>query len=483
MARILIVDDELSLRQLLTIFLRKDNHDLDSAANGLEALEKLQAQRYDLVLLDIRMPRMGGLDLLDVIRERNIRVQVIVMTAFSTTETALEAMRKGAYDYIVKPMKLEELKVVIDKCLEKGTLLAENRELRKQLRATGKPRVELTYVSEQMATVEMMINRVAETPSNVLLLGESGTGKEVVARMLHGRSQRANRPMVAINCGAIPEPLMESELFGHCKGAFTGATKDKKGLFEAANGGSIFLDEIGELSIGLQVKLLRVLQERTVTPVGTTDEVPIDVRVIAATHSDLASAVANGRFRADLFFRLNVIHIELPPLRDRREDIMVLAEHFLAVLSRRMGRQFNGFNDEARKLMMTLPYSGNVRELENVIERAVALEPSDIITAAYLPDPGSSLLLRNQKTTGPRNNRHPIDQQSMVSEVLSNADECLQAGTTPLHLERLLTDIELGIMRAALDQTDGNKTEAAQLIGMSFRSFRYKLSKHENTDP
>ncbi len=478
MAKILVVDDELSLRQMLTIFLRKEDHDVTTANNGLQALELLQSAPFDLVLTDVRMPRMGGLDLLDVIRERDIPVQVIVMTAYSTTETALDAMRKGAYDYVVKPMKLDELRILVEKCLEKSALVAENKQLRKRLADTGKRRVSLTYVSQKMADIESLVDRVAPTPSNVLVLGESGTGKEVVARMLHHRSSRSARPFVAINCGAIHEQLMESELFGHVKGAFTGATKDKKGLFEAAGGGSIFLDEIGELSINLQVKLLRVLQERVVTPVGTTDEVPIDVRVIAATHNDLRDAVHEQRFRADLFYRLNVIEIRLPPLRERRDDIRPLADHFLQVMNRRLGRQLAGFEPEALEILLALPYYGNVRELENVIERAVALEPGDIVTAAYLPDPGSSLLLDEPHGIGA--NRMAREPEGLVDDFVAGIDRCLDDEALQVDLERTLGRLEQGMLHSALRRARNNKTEAAQRLGMSFRSFRYKLAKYDN---
>ena len=326
MARILVVDDDVSLREFLTIFLRKESHDVLVAGNGLQALEVLQHDHaIDLVLCDVRMPRMGGLDLLSELQERGIKTQVVVMTAYSTTEIALEAMRRGAYDYIVKPFQLDEVRLIIAKCLEKSALVAENARLRTELATTSKRTVDLTYRSAAMAEVAAMVDRVAPTPSSILLLGESGTGKEVVARMLHQRSPRASRPFVAVNCGAIPEQLMESELFGHVRGAFTGAAKEKKGLFEASQGGTIFLDEIGELGLGLQVKLLRVLQERVITAIGSTREVPIDVRVIAATHVDLRNAVRENRFRADLYYRLNVIEIRLPPLRERREDIPLLA--------------------------------------------------------------------------------------------------------------------------------------------------------------
>ncbi len=363
MARLLIADDDLSLREFLTIFLRREGHEVEVAANGLKALELLEGNRFDLALTDIRMPRMDGLELLDAVRQRGINTQIVVMTAFSSTDTALDAMRKGAYDYIIKPFKLEEVKVVISKCLEKSQLVAENLQLKKKLAQRAPARPQFVWVSKAMEDVVTLVRRVAPTPSSILILGESGTGKELIARMLHDGSDRKDKPFVPLNCGAIPEQLMESELFGHLSGSFTGATKDKKGLFEAASGGTIFLDEIGELTLGLQVKLLRVLQERKVTPVGATREVAVDVRVVAATHRNLRESVQDGRFRADLFFRLNVIEIRLPPLRERRADILPLAHHFLAQFAQRIGREFKGIDPEAEVVLQALPYPGNVREL------------------------------------------------------------------------------------------------------------------------
>ncbi|MCO4762649.1 MAG: sigma-54-dependent Fis family transcriptional regulator [Myxococcales bacterium] len=481
MAKLLIVDDDLSLRQFLTIFLRKEGHDIEVASNGLRALETLKETRFDVVLTDLRMPRMGGLDLLSEIAERGISTQVIVMTAYSTTETALEAMRRGAYDYIVKPFQLDAVRVVIEKCLEKGSLIAENKQLKQELAKGGKRQVELIYHSEAMANVDGMIARVAPTPSSVLLLGESGTGKEVVARLLHRRSERQGRPFVAINCGAIPDQLMESELFGHVKGSFTGATKDKKGLFEAANGGTLFLDEIGELSFSLQVKLLRVLQERTITPVGSTAEVPIDVRVVAATHKEMRAAVRDGEFRADLYYRLNVIEIRLPPLRERREDVLPLAAHFLERLNRRMGRDLRGFDESARRVLRQLSYFGNVRELENIVERAVALETATQITATYLPDPGSSSVFHAAPVT---EQTLPTDTtrtaEELVAQFVEGVDRLLQQPDRDLELEHILTVLERDVLRCTLEHTHQNKTDAAARLGMSFRQFRYKIAKLAN---
>ena len=478
MAKLLIVDDDLSLRQFLTIFLRKEGHDVEVASNGMRALEVLEKDSFEVVLTDIRMPQMGGLELLSEIKKRGVQTQVIVMTAYSTTETALDAMRRGAYDYVVKPFQLDAVRVVIEKCLEKGSLVRENAQLKEALKTTGRQNVALTYRSQQMAAVEQMIDRVAPTPSNVLLLGESGTGKEVVARMLHHRSERSPKPFVAINCGAIPDQLMESELFGHVKGAFTGATKDNKGLFEAAQGGTLFLDEIGELSLNLQVKLLRVLQERVISPVGSTKEIAIDVRVVAATHIDLRKAVQSGTFRADLYYRLNVIEIRLPALRDRREDILPLAEHFLTRMNRRMGRDFTGFDATAVRVLEQLSYFGNVRELENIIERAVALETGETVTATYLPDPGSSAAYRavqsEDASAAPSLGSSP---EQLVNQLVDGVDHWLADSEHVVDIEELLTNIERGVLRSALRHCSQNKTDAASRVGLSFRQFRYKIGK------
>lgn len=474
MARLLIADDDLSLREFLTIFLKREGHDVEVAPNGSRALEMLQASKYDLVLTDLRMPRMGGLELLDAVRAAQIDVQVIVMTAFSSTDTALEAMRKGAYDYIVKPFKLDEVKLIIAKCLEKSALVAENQQLKKKL-AQGKQRAQFIWKSKVMDDAVALVKRVAPTPSSVLILGESGTGKELVARMLHDGSERRDKPFVALNCGAIPEQLMESELFGHTKGSFTGASKDKKGLFEAAGGGTIFLDEIGELTLGVQVKLLRVLQERVVTPVGETREVPVDVRVVAATHRNLREAVQEGRFRADLYFRLNVIEVRMPPLRERKEDILPLAQHFLTQFSQRLGRDIRGFEPEAEAVLQSLSYPGNVRELENLVERAVALETSDRITPAWLPDPGANAWPLPKTSAGQDELLRPEEQ---VQRATGSIDRWMERHPQPIDVESLLEQFERGVLEAALRHTRGNKTDAARQLGLTFRSLRYKLAKY-----
>lgn len=478
MARLLIVDDELSLREFLTIFLRKEGHEIEVAGNGQRALDLLDEQAFDIVLTDLRMPKLGGLELLDGIRARGLDTQVIVMTAFSTTETALDAMRRGAYDYIVKPFKLDEVRLVVQKCLEKTQLVAENQRLKSQLRQGGAKKTQLVWRSKAMEEVVALVQRIAPTPSSVLVLGESGTGKELVARLLHEGSDRKDRPFVAINCGAIPEQLMESELFGHVKGSFTGATKDKKGLFEAARGGTLFLDEIGELSLALQVKLLRVLQERVVTPVGDIREIAVDVRVVAATHRNLRESVQQGRFRADLYFRLNVIELRMPPLRDRRDDIVPLARHFLTLFAQRMNRDLKGFEPEAEAILVALHYPGNVRELENLVERAVALETGDRVSSAWLPDPGQAAWLPHADEAMPSTAAATLSPAAQIAQSVRVLDLWMQHNSQPLPLEELLDALERGLLEAALKHSGGNKTDAARSLGLTFRSMRYKLAKY-----
>ena len=474
MPRLLIVDDDLSLREFLTIFLRKEGYEVEVASNGQKALEFLDERPFDIVLTDLRMPRMGGLELLDAIRERKIPTQIVMMTAYSSTDTALDAMRKGAYDYITKPFQLQAVKVVLQKCLENGALVAENLQLKKKLATTQGKRATFVYKSAAMDEVLRLVKRVAPTPSTVLVSGESGTGKELVARMLHWDSQRAERAFIAINCGAIPEPLMESELFGHVKGSFTGATRDKKGLFEAAHGGTIFLDEIGELSQNLQVKLLRVLQERVVTPVGGTQEIAIDVRVVAATHQNLRDLVQQGRFRADLFYRLNVIELRMPALRQRREDILPLAQYFLTAFCQRLGRDIRGFEPEAEAVLEALPYAGNVRELENIVERAVALETADRITPTYLPDPGSVELLAHAGPGGDAGHAlADAEPHVLVDRAVLGIDRWLGREDAVVDSKALGERFERGLLDAALRHSGGSKTDAARRLGLTFRSLRY----------
>ncbi|MGE0546702.1 MAG: sigma-54-dependent transcriptional regulator [Kofleriaceae bacterium] len=463
MGNILVVDDEQSMREFLAICLRRAGHHVDIASSGSDAIERLKKQPVDVVVTDLRMPgELDGLKLLHAIKGGSIArapivgappvpidPEVILVTAFATADTAIAAMKQGAYDYLTKPFQVDEINAVIGRALEKRALVAHNIELRDQL--AGRARLaQLLGKSRAMQKVFELITKIHSTRTNVLITGESGTGKELVARALHSEGNRAKAPFVAVNCGAIPDELMESELFGHKKGAFTGAVVDKSGLFAEAEGGTLFLDEIGELSLGLQVKLLRALQERKIKPVGATDEIELDVRVIAATNRDLEAEVARGAFRADLYYRLNVIEIRLPPLRHRREDVPLLADHFLRRFGAEHGRILQ-LSTEAMRRLETYDFPGNVRELENVIERAVALSSSAIIGSDDLPH------VKAHKPIAPE----------------------LPSGFPPegVDLERLVTDYERGWVTRALEQTGGVRKRAATLLGISFRSLRYRLEK------
>ena len=398
MGQILVVDDEQSMREFLAICLRRAGHQVTVAKNGADALGELQRKQIDVVVTDLKMPGdVDGLGLLKAIKSGGVRYEatpggtpsmidpeVILVTAYATADTALAAMKQGAYDYLTKPFQVDEINAVIGRALEKKALVEENLALRDQV--AGRVRLaNLLGKSRAMQKVFEMIGKIHSTRTSVLITGESGTGKELVARALHSEGSRAKASFVAVNCGAIPEELMESELFGHKKGAFTGAVSDHVGMFQEANGGTLFLDEIGELPPALQVKLLRALQERKVKPVGSTDEIDLDVRVIAATNRDLEAEVARGAFRADLYYRLNVVEIRIPPLRHRREDIPLLVEHFLKRFSAEHGRAMTLSNEAMRKIE-SYDFPGNVRELENMIERAVALSSSNLIGASDLPE-------------------------------------------------------------------------------------------------
>ncbi len=452
-SRILIVDDEPGMREFLEIMLEKEGYTVETTADGRKAVEKIESKPFDLAIVDIQMPVMNGIEVLKRINEKKTDTTAIMITAFASHETAIEAMKLGAYDYITKPFKIDEIKLVIRKALEKRRLERENSRLRKELE-TKYGLGNIIGRSPTILKVFDLIKRVSELKVNILVTGESGTGKELVARAIHYTGIRQQGPFVPVNCGAIPETLMESELFGYRRGAFTGATRDKKGLFEEADGGTIFLDEIADLPIHLQVKLLRVLEDKTVRPLGSTEPVPIDVRVIAATNKNLEEEVTRGRFREDLFYRLNVIKIVLPPLRERREDISPLALHFIDKYSREMEKDIRGISPKALEVLESYHYPGNVRELENIIARCVALETSNVIRRETLPQPVGEV--------------NSIDIESSLSSTAS--------------LDSLLNDIEKKMIEKSLRSTDGNKTEAAKLLGITLRSLRYRLAKHGLSD-
>lgn len=451
MSNILIVDDEQSYRQLLTLVFESEGHTIRTATNGREALALLQRDPADVVISDVRMPDMDGIELLTAVRESQPDLGVVLMTAFASVETAREAFKLGADDFIQKPFDVEELKLIVKKTLEKQALIDENRAFRRAQRQRGSVK-NIVGNSEKMHAIFQMIETVAEVQSTVLITGESGTGKELVARAIHDLSARAEKPFISINCGAFTETLLESELFGYVKGSFTGANTNRKGLFEAANRGTIFLDEIGEMSSAMQVKLLRVLQERKVRPVGAHDEIPIDARVIAATNRDLKQMSLDGGFREDLFYRISVIPINLPPLRDRPEDIPELANHFVNKFCGQTGRRLS-IAPKAMQLLENYMWSGNVRELEHTIERAVALERGDEIQPERLPDHITNY------------NPERI-----------NAEFDLPPNG--LNLSAHLDNLEKTYVLEALRKTAGNQTRAADLLQMQVRSLRHLLDKH-----
>lgn len=451
MSNILIVDDEQSYRQLLSLVFEGDGHVIRTASNGREALEQMRADRADVIISDVRMPDMDGIELLSEVRESFPDVGVVLMTAFASVETAREAFKLGADDFVQKPFDVEELKLIVKKTIEKQDLIDENRAFKRAQRERGSVK-NIIGNSGKMQAIFQMIETVAGVPSTILITGESGTGKELVARAIHDLSPRAEKPFISINCGAFTETLLESELFGYVKGSFTGANANRKGLFEAANRGTIFLDEIGEMSPAMQVKLLRVLQEKKVRPVGAHEEVSIDARVIAATNRDLKQMSVDGTFREDLFYRISVIPISLPPLRDRREDISELANHFIGKFCEQTGRGLS-IAPKAMQMLENYLWSGNVRELEHTIERAVALERSDAIQPERLPEHIT--------------NYNP--------ERIKSEFDLPDAG---LNLSAHLENLEKTYVVEALRKTAGNQTKAADLLQMQVRSLRHLLDKH-----
>jgi len=448
---LLIVDDEASLRDFLTIVFEGEGWAVSSAGSLNEARSVMQKGEPDLVLCDLMMPDGSGIDLLRELKGSNASLPVIMITAYTSTKSAVDALKAGAYDYIGKPFDIEELKIIVGKAVERRELEEENVHLRTELEERftfsniiGKSRV--------MQEIFSIVARIAQTNSTVMISGESGTGKELIARAIHYNSRRRGK-FVSINCGALPENLLESELFGHERGAFTGAIREKKGLFQEAEGGTIFLDEIGEMTPAMQIKLLRVLQERAIRKVGGNDEVSVDVRVIAATNRDLGDMVQHGTFREDLYYRINVIPVQLPSLRQRKEDIPVLTQHFIAKYSRQMEIPEKRISVDAMKALEKYPWPGNVRELENVIERTLALEKSEVLTTRSLPETvlfGSAM----------NEDRFELPQEGM-------------------NLEKHLEEIGKALMLKALSRANGVQSQAAELLQMSFRSFRYYAKKYD----
>jgi two-component system response regulator AtoC len=451
---VLVVDDEENIRLVLRTLLRKHGYDVEIADSGEAALKALDSFDPDVILTDVRMPKISGLDLLAALKAKQHPATVIVMSAYGNVDLAIEAMKAGAYDYVGKPFKPDEIVLALRKAEERESLRRENRALREQVSQNNQFESILAK-SKEMVEIFRTITKIAEFKTTVLVTGESGTGKELVARAVHSRSTaRKGGPFVAINCGAIPENLLESELFGHKKGAFTDATSDRRGLFEEATGGTLFLDEIGELPGNLQVKLLRVLQEEHIRRLGDTRDVKVDVRIIAATHRDLSADVKAGRFREDLFYRIHVLAIHVPPLRERRDDVGLLVDHFIARNNARLGTDIRGVSGEARKLLLEYAWPGNVRELENTIERAMVLGETNVLEVTDLPERIRSAL-------------DPVQVQLASGE---------------LSIKKTSAAIEEILIRRALQKTKGNRTRAADLLEISHRALLYKIKDYKITD-
>ncbi len=448
-SRILLIDDEESFRHMLSVILKKRGYDVETANNGIDGLKKVDTGSYDTVLCDIRMPEMDGLEFLKGAQKAGCEATIIMMSAYGTLDTAIEAMKLGAYDYISKPFKPDEIILTLKKAEERERLRRENLFLKKEVQKEYSFE-NIISKNERMRQIFDTIRKVAKYKSTILITGDSGTGKELVAKAIHFNSDRSNNPFVPVNCGAIPENLLESELFGHTKGSFTNAIRTKKGLFEEADGGTMFLDEIGELPFQLQVKLLRVLQDGEIRRVGDSRPIQIDVRIIAATIKDLDKEVRENKFRDDLFYRLNVLPIKIPLLRDRKEDIPLLVDHFIHKYSRELNHPIEGINTEALNCLLNHSWNGNVRELENVIERAIVLTDSNRITVENLP----------LEIQSPR-------EESRVS--LLN-DE--------LSIKKASRYLEKDLIKKALQKTNGNHTHAAKLLEISHRALLYKIKEY-----
>ena len=453
--RILVVDDELSMRRFLEVLLSREGYKVSCAENGKTAISMINKKHFDLLLCDIRLGDISGLDVLRAAKKQSQHTVVIMISAYASAETAVEAMNEGAYDYVPKPFNNEEIKQTIKNALDLKTIEHEKEIIDSELKKTlhfGK----IVGSSPRMLHIYDMVKQVAKTKTNILISGESGTGKELIAHAIHEQSDRRDKPFVVINCGGIPETLMESELFGHKKGSFTGATQDKKGLFKIADKGTIFLDEIGEFSPSIQVKLLRVIQEKVFKEVGSNEDISVDIRIISATNKNLEKEVIAGNFREDLFYRLNVIEIKMPPLRERKGDLRALVQHFLEKYSKEMGKEITKISSYAIDLLEKYDFPGNVRELENLLERSAALSNTNII----LPDSLALSIHKRRWVEGIKDKRFDLDE--------------VQNGVC---LETILEEIEKAYIEKALDCKNGNKNKAAELLGLSLRSLRYRIEK------
>jgi two-component system response regulator AtoC len=447
--RILLIDDEENFRHMLSVILKKRGYDVETASDGTDGLKKVDSGAFDTVLCDIRMPQMDGLEFLKEAQKAGCESTIIMMSAYGTLDTAIEAMKMGAYDYISKPFKPDEIILTLKKAEERERLRRENLFLKKEVQKEYSFE-NIISKNERMRQIFDTIRKVAKYKSTILIAGESGTGKELVAKAIHFNSDRSNHPFIPVNCGAIPENLLESELFGHTKGSFTNAVRTKKGLFEEANGGTMFLDEIGELPLQLQVKLLRVLQDGEIRRIGDSRAIQIDVRIIAATIKDLDKEVRENKFRDDLFYRLNVLPMKIPPLRERKEDIPLLVDHFIHKYSRELGKPIEGIVPEALNCLLNYNWNGNVRELENVIERAIVLTESIRIQVENLP-----VEIQNPKEES---------KLSLLNDELS--------------IKKASRYLEIDLIQKALRKTNGNHTHAAKLLEISHRALLYKIKEY-----
>ncbi len=447
--KVLIVDDESGMRHMLSVLLEREGYEIDTAEDGKRGLDKIRANQYDLVLCDIRMPEMDGLTFLESTKNIDRSLPVIMMSAFGNVDTAIEAMKKGAYDYVSKPFKADEILLRLQRLTVQERIVAENQKLKKVLKeetSFGN----IIARSPRMLEIFDTIRKIAEFKTTVLITGESGSGKELIARAIHFNSPRSNKPFIAINCSAIPETLLESELFGYVKGAFTGANKDKKGLFEEASGGTLFLDEVGDLPLSLQVKLLRAIQEEEIRRVGATASIKVDVRIITATLKNLGEEIKKGGFREDLYYRLNVLPIHLPPMRERKEDIPMLVDHFIKKLNKEMGKNLQKASPETMQHLTDYSWPGNVRELENTIERAMVLENTSELTPDHLPDN-----VRNVEI-----------------------NPAIRAAANEFSIKKMMVIMEQELIKKALDKTGGNRTWAAKLLEISHRALLYKIKRY-----
>jgi len=452
---ILIVDDDRSLRKMLAFVLAKEGYCVEEAVNGVDALKKLKGRNFDLVISDIRMPDLNGIELLKKIKTHDQDLPVIMITAYATTNDAIEAMKLGAEDYIMKPFSLDELKIIITKSLHKKNIERENVQLKEKL--SDKENFEnIVGADPKMRKIFELIDTIAQTDSTVLISGESGTGKELIARAIHSKCSRSSQKFISINCGALPENLLESELFGHKKGAFTDAYQDKEGLFEAANHGTLFLDEISEMSQKMQVKILRAIQEKVIRRVGGNQEIQVDVRIITATNRDLVESIEKGEFRSDLYYRLNVISIKVPPLRERKEDIPILMQYFLQRYNKKFAKNIQGFEKKVLECFQNYNWPGNVRELENFIERGIALEKGQIISASSLP----SEVIYN-----------------LDASAVTGADWQAMLGLGKFNFTQFIDNISKNIIIRALELNNGNIKKTAALLQINYRSLRYLIDK------